>query len=327
MLKRVLSVGAKQNGAAFPPDSRAKSRHLVIYYRVALSRHKLLFRGGMTDKPPVYQWDPGFSSSGLKINPLPAAERFLLHPRNFDASRRPKYSGRTIIEAYEVPMWFYLCMLISCVELSTINRPDASLDRSKLDLASDRRCIALSCRETDRRIRSWPEQSRDFLDWSTQRRVQFVTDLWDRWERGASRASPSAAYGIAHDTEAVGNLALEANLSRGFAGSRVKFLRMHRRLPSLLIPARALRLRRPPSHSTLRNTLLPPLSLPRSSLSSLVSLLASWTIALLSSSSSTLLPFFPTSSLLPTLLSLLPDRSWIMKRQVFGAGTQRLCGS
>lgn len=42
----------------------------------------------------------------------------------------------------------------------------------------------------------------------------------------------SAAYGIAHDTEAAGSLALEANLSRGFAGSRVKFLRMHRRLPS-----------------------------------------------------------------------------------------------
>lgn len=33
------------------------------------------------------------------------------------------------------------------------------------------------------------------------------------------------------------------------------------------------------------------------------------------------------SPLLPTFLSLLPDRSWIMKRQVFGAGTQRLCGS
>lgn len=63
MLKRVLSVGAERSGMkrrAFPPDSRAKSHHLVIYYRVALSWHELLFRGGMTDKPPVYRWDPGF---------------------------------------------------------------------------------------------------------------------------------------------------------------------------------------------------------------------------------------------------------------------------
>lgn len=79
------------------------------------------------------------------------------------------------------------------------------------------------------------------------RRVRSVTEICRR-ERGRKTcsgtvaASPSAAYGIAHDTEAAGSLALEANLSRGFAGSRVKFLRMHRRLPSLLIPrSRALR--------------------------------------------------------------------------------------
>lgn len=59
-----------------------------------------------------------------------------------------------------------------------------------------------------------------------------------RESSGTVVASPSAAYGIAHDTEAAGSLALEANLSRGFAGSRVKFLRMHRRLPSLPIPPR-----------------------------------------------------------------------------------------
>jgi len=87
--------------------------------------------------------------------------------------------------------------------------------------------------------------------------VQSITDLlakaWRESCSGTVVTSPSAAYEIAHDTEAAGSLALEVNLSRGFAGSRVKFLRMHRRLPSLLIPTRALRSRRPPSRSTLRD--------------------------------------------------------------------------
>lgn len=63
---------------------------------------------------------------------------------------------------------------------------------------------------------------------------RFVLDL-SVLGRVLAQSSPrtSAAYGIAHDTEAAGSLALEANLSREFAGSRVKFLRMHRRLPSL----------------------------------------------------------------------------------------------
>lgn len=76
--------------------------------------------------------------------------------------------------------------------------------------------------------------SRDSRFNKCQRRSSIV-DLSGR-VLAQSSLRTSAAYGIAHDTEAAGSLALEANLSRGFAGSRVKFLRMHRRLPSLPIP-------------------------------------------------------------------------------------------
>lgn len=94
----------------------------MIYYRVALSRHELLFRGEMSDKPPVYQWDLGDFS--LKINPLPAAKRFLLRPRHFDVNRRP-YSVRTIIEAYQAA--FRRVSVL--IELSTISRLVASRGR------------------------------------------------------------------------------------------------------------------------------------------------------------------------------------------------------
>lgn len=164
-------------------------------------------------------------------------------------------------------------------------------------------------------------ESRDSRDRGTRRRVRSITDMSARaWRESCSDtvvASPSAAYGIAHDTETAGSLALEVNLSRGFAGSRVKFLRMHRRLPSLLIPAGAHRSRRPPSRSTLRYTrfLLPPRSLARPFIPRVsLSLSAPSTIALslfVSSRRSSTSPSLPRLALplLPALLSLLPDRS------------------
>jgi len=99
VLKRMLSVGAERNGTAFPPDSRAKSRHLVIYYRVALSRHELLFCGGMTDKPPVYRRDPFSLVWRLILSRLPNGFYYtrVILTRVVDCY----YSVRTIIEEYQ----------------------------------------------------------------------------------------------------------------------------------------------------------------------------------------------------------------------------------
>lgn len=105
--------------------------------------------------------------------------------------------------------------------------------------------------------------------WAHLRAEESTRSVTDRQVPGTGSgtvvASPSAAYGIAHDTEATGSLVLGANLSRGFAGSRVKFLRMHQRLPSLPGSPRALHRRHPSSLvlSSVRSTSAFPLT-PRS---------------------------------------------------------------
>lgn len=105
----------------------------------------LLSRGSIAARAPISRrddwqatclprWDPGLYSAP-KINPLPVAKQFLLHPRHFDATvrllfRTNDYRGR--LDQTTRATCFQRVSIYACqsrVEFSTINRLAASRGR------------------------------------------------------------------------------------------------------------------------------------------------------------------------------------------------------